>query len=58
MSRWSITENITAEIGNKISSAMALSQNIEGMHMVVLGITKYELVPATEFHGTARYIWA
>ena len=38
---------------------MALSQNIEEIHMAVLpGITRYELVPAPEFHGTALGILA
>ena len=46
MSRWNITENIIAEIRNQISSAMALSWNVEDIHKAVLGITQYELVPA------------
>ena len=47
MSRWNILENIAAEIGKWISSAKALSQNIEKFDItVLLGITQYELVPA------------
>ena len=39
MSRWNITENVIAEIGNQISSVMALYQNIDEIHMAVLDIT-------------------
>ena len=58
MSRWNITENITEEVENQISPAMALSRNIEEVHMAVLNICQYEVVPIPEFPGTARYISA
>ena len=35
---------------------MALSRIIEEIHMAVLDIAQYELVPAPEFPGTTRYI--
>ena len=34
---------------------MALSRDIEEINIAVLDITQYELVPAPEFPGTARY---
>ena len=37
---------------------MALSRSIEEIHMAVLDITQYELVPAPEFPGITRYISA
>ena len=41
MSQRNILEDITTEIGNYISFAVALSQNMEEIHMVVLsGITR------------------
>ena len=47
MSWWNMVDNITVKIGDYISSAMALSRNIEEIHIaVLLGITHYELVPA------------
>ena len=40
MSRWNIIENIAAEIGNLISSIIAISRNIEKIPMTeLLGIT-------------------
>ena len=58
MSGWNITESIAAEIGNGnlMSSAMALSRNIEEIHISELDITQYELVPAAELSGIAHYI--
>ena len=44
------------ENGKQISSVIALSRNIEKIHMAVLDITQYELVPATEFPGNTHYI--
>ena len=35
---------------------MALSRNSEEIHMAVLDIMQYELGPAPEFPGMARYI--
>ena len=57
MSLWNITENITAEIGDYINYAMALSRNIETINMVVLNIIQYKLA-AQEFPGTAHFISA
>ena len=48
MSRWNIIENIATEIDIKISSALALSRNIEESHFAVLSITQYLLVPIFE----------
>ena len=56
MSLWNITENITAEIGDYINYAMALSRNIETINMVVLNIIQYKLA-AQEFPGTAHFIY-
>ena len=36
---------------------MALSRTIGEIHMALLDITQYELVPAPEFPVTARYIF-
>ena len=59
MRRLNIMANIAAEIENWISSAKALSRNIEEIHMVVLlGSNQYELVPAPESLGTALHISA
>ena len=52
----SVEHHITAEFGNWISSGIALSRNIEEIHMAVLGITEYELVTVPEFPRTVRYI--
>ena len=49
---WNFTDNITAGIGNSISSAMSRSRHIEDLHIAVFNITQYELVPAPEFPGT------
>ena len=49
ISHWNITGNITAEIGNWINSAMALSRNIAYIHMAELDITRCKLVLAREF---------
>ena len=55
MSRWNITENIATEIGQNISSDLALSRNIEKIHIaVLLSIAQYELVCAPEFAGIVR----
>ena len=46
-------ESIVAKIRSFISSAKALSRNIEEIHMVVLlDITLYDLVSAPESIGT------
>ena len=37
---------------------MTLSRNIKEIHMAVLDISQYELVPAPQFLGTARHMWA
>ena len=47
MSRWTITENTTAEIGNQISSAMVLSSNVEEIYMAVLDINEHEQGPVS-----------
>ena len=53
------TEIETHERNRELNQfAMALYRNIEEVHMAVLGITQYKLVPAPEFPGTTRYISA
>ena len=59
MSWWRNIESIVAKIRSLISSAKALSGNIEEIHMVVLlDITLYDLVPAPESIGTNACISA